>query len=278
MGSRGAAEVTDRGASTEFFRQQIENSGRLDNYTGRYRMSRTKSITANSGHTLPSNGVGAGGVVSALEQRRSEKALTNWAAYRDTLRSLAAGEDVDAAEVDIVLSMVDRTPAELENDVNEYRRRSQHYEAAKALPDLEKQLTAAGVKLEQAVAERDRVLAPLEAARIAAFEAVNTLRLRVEQTSHSAAQLRISWNDPVLGQRERQLRAELGSIMPQIQQAESRVADLRRDLEYYAGDKDAERQLGSQVESWQQKADDHRPRVAAIHAELPQIETQKTLP
>jgi predicted nucleic acid-binding Zn-ribbon protein len=66
--------------------------------------------------------------------------------------------------------------------------------------------------------------------------------------------------------------------MPQIQQAESRVADLRRDLEYYAGDKDAERQLGSQVKSWQQKADDHRPRVAAIHAELQEIESQKTLP
>jgi hypothetical protein len=205
----------------------FENSGRLDTYTKACRMI-TRFNGTETHFTTETDG-GTGGVVSTVEQRRAAKRLENWSAYREMVADLAAGAAVDPVELDLVLSMVDRTTDDMQVDLAEYRKRSERYAVARALPDLDKQLTAAEIKLQQAVAERDRVLAPLEAARVAAYEHLNALRLRHEQASHAAALMRHTWADPVLGLRERQLRSELS----QIGHTDGpRVAAIRQELEH----------------------------------------------
>lgn len=169
-----------------------------------------------------------------LASERRAKLATNWAAYADVLRSLALGEDVDAAEMAIVLSMVDKTPDDLSEDLEKFKRRLEWRAQLDTLPGLQRDLAKAAAEHESLKAEWARVVPALNQKIEAAHVARQAIENAIDAARMSEGWLSAQPLNTALIEQERRLSERLSVLMDERRDWQAKVAAEVKNAEYAA--------------------------------------------
>jgi hypothetical protein len=144
-------------------------------------------------------------VFEKAARSKAEKQRQNWLAYSDLLRDLVAGNDVDATEFEIVLQMVQKTQAEVENDVESMRRRLEWYATYQTKPEKQAALQKATSEFEVAQREYTQTLQRLSAIVSAKRSVMTETELGLSIAIDAETRLIQNCNDPGIQFEEKEI-------------------------------------------------------------------------
>jgi chromosome segregation ATPase len=137
-------------------------------------------------------------VFEKAARSKAEKQRQNWLAYSDLLRDLVAGNDVDATEFEIVLQMVQKTQAEVENDVESMRRRLEWYALAQTRPERQAALQKVNSEFEAAQREYSEAVQRLGSIVSQKRSAVTQAEMQLGIVSDAENRLVANCDDPAI--------------------------------------------------------------------------------